>query len=115
MLSRRASESTADGNEILIRCGSTITLGLNCSDAALDISVNYAQIPRLTRAEQPLEVYEHAIGPDYPDPEVELPIEMVSMEEAKVRDWASACTMLRIVRFRSKSKDGKPFLRMMLQ
>jgi hypothetical protein len=68
-----------------------------------------------------LEVYKKAIGPDYPDPEVEMPIETASIEEAKVHVWASACMMLQVIRFPSNSKwvitreDGNLFPRMVPQ
>ena len=67
-----------------------------------------------------LEVYKQAIGPDYPDPEVELATETASIEEAKVHVWASACMMLQVIRFPSNSKwvitreNGNLFPRMVL-
>lgn len=68
-----------------------------------------------------LEVYRQAVGPDYPDPAVEVPMETLITEENKVHAWASACPMLQIVRFPSHSKwvvnreNAELFPRMALQ
>lgn len=60
-------------------------------------------IHKLTTLEV-IEVYKKAIGPDYPDPEVEVAIETATIEEAKVCVWASACITLQVIRFPSNSK-----------
>ena len=68
-----------------------------------------------------LDVYKQAFRPDYPDPDVETPTETASIEETKVHAWASACMMLRVIRFPSNSKwivnreNGKLFPRAVLQ
>lgn len=68
-----------------------------------------------------LEVFKTAIEPDYPDPKVELAIETACIEETKVHLWASACIMLRVIRFPSNSKwvvhreSGNLFPRMVPQ
>jgi hypothetical protein len=65
--------------------------------------------------------YNKTVGPDYPDPEIEAPIETALMEETKTHNWASACIMLRVIRFPSNSKwivhreNGNVFPRMVLQ
>ena len=77
-------------------------------------------VPKLATLEV-LEVYKQAIGPGYPDPAIEIPTGTVLMEENKVNAWASACTILQIIRFPSNSKwivnreNGKLFPRMALQ
>jgi hypothetical protein len=68
-----------------------------------------------------IEVYKKTVGSGYPDPEVELPIESISIEETKAHTWASACIMLRVIRFPSRSKwvvhreNGRLSPRMALQ